>query len=124
MSEPDAPRWRTAFADKVAAAAAGVGEAIARTAGAAATLLTEQDLRKRGAQAIQGGIQGGVRGIQQSERAPRPQSRASDVQPNTLTARCLPCPLPRPCNASPVLTACSPSPPPRSRNVSQASRAA
>lgn len=43
----------------------GIGEAIARTAEAAGTLLTDVDLRKRGAQVLASNATKGLRGIQQ-----------------------------------------------------------
>ena len=49
----------------LANAASGIGGAIARTAEAAGTLLTDGELRARGTQVIASGASKGLRGIQQ-----------------------------------------------------------
>jgi len=51
----------------LANAATGIGGAIARTAGAAGTLITDSELRARGAQVVASGASRGMRGIQHGE---------------------------------------------------------
>jgi hypothetical protein len=48
----------------LANAASGIGGAIARTAGAAGTLIIDGDLRARGAKVVASGASAGIRGIQ------------------------------------------------------------
>jgi len=58
------PERRLTLPERLAAAAAGIGEAITRTAGAAGAVISDGELRKRGAQVIADNASKGIRGIQ------------------------------------------------------------
>ncbi|KAG7673898.1 hypothetical protein KSW81_007078 [Nannochloris sp. 'desiccata'] len=63
QASPNARRL-SSFPAFLANAATGIGGAIARTAGAAGTLITDSELRARGAQVVASGASRGIRGIQ------------------------------------------------------------
>lgn len=66
QASPNARRL-SSFPAFLANAATGIGGAIARTAGAAGTLITDSELRARGAQVVASGASRGIRGIQHGE---------------------------------------------------------
>ena len=67
-SQPSPSARRLSLPAFIANAASGIGGAIARTAGAAGTLLTDADLRKRGTQVITTGASKGLKGIQHGKK--------------------------------------------------------
>lgn len=54
----------------LASAASGIGGAIARTAGAAGSLITDADLRRRGASVVASGASASLRNIQHGASEP------------------------------------------------------